>query len=154
MEVAQRGSRGEESFPGPAEYQRVLAHAYPAASPSAIARMARHELRQREDGRWVRKLDRAFHAGWLQLDPQEQLPLEAESRRQLWQALAKVSCPALVVRGAASDVLSPEVAERMAEEVLSDGRLALVPQAGHSVMTDNPVGFAAAVSDFVLGPGS
>jgi pimeloyl-ACP methyl ester carboxylesterase len=39
----------------------------------------------------------------------------------------------------------------MVEEVLPDARLAVVPRAGHSVMTDNPEGFSEAVSSFVLG---
>ena len=50
-------------------------------------------------------------------------------------------------------VLSPDVAERMAQEVLAKGALAVVPRAGHSVMTDNPDGFRDAVSAFVLGEG-
>jgi pimeloyl-ACP methyl ester carboxylesterase len=54
------------------------------------------------------------------------------------------------VRGAASDILSPEVADRMVDEVLREGRLAIVPRAGHSVMTDNPEGFRDAVCEFVL----
>jgi pimeloyl-ACP methyl ester carboxylesterase len=39
----------------------------------------------------------------------------------------------------------------MAEDVLPKGRLAIVGRAGHSVMTDNPEGFAEAVCGFVLG---
>jgi pimeloyl-ACP methyl ester carboxylesterase len=38
----------------------------------------------------------------------------------------------------------------MVEDVLARGRLAVVPRAGHSVMTDNPEGFRDAVSAFVL----
>jgi pimeloyl-ACP methyl ester carboxylesterase len=55
------------------------------------------------------------------------------------------------VRGAASDIFSPETADRMVEDVLPNGRLAVVPQAGHSVMTDNPAGFAQLVGAFVFG---
>jgi pimeloyl-ACP methyl ester carboxylesterase len=47
-------------------------------------------------------------------------------------------------------VLSADVADRMAEDALPAGRLALVPRAGHSVMVDNPEGFAEAVCAFVL----
>jgi pimeloyl-ACP methyl ester carboxylesterase len=68
----------------------------------------------------------------------------------MWDALAALPCPVLVVRGAASDILSPEIADRMVEDVLQNGRLAVVPQAGHSVMTDNPSGFNEAVAAFVL----
>jgi pimeloyl-ACP methyl ester carboxylesterase len=38
----------------------------------------------------------------------------------------------------------------MVDEVLADGRLAVVPRAGHSVMTDNPDGFEEALSGFLL----
>ena len=58
MEVMQRG---DGSFADPAEYERVLAHNFPAGSPEALRRMARHELRQREDGRWLRKADPELH---------------------------------------------------------------------------------------------
>ena len=44
-----------------------------------------------------------------------------------------------------------DVADRMAEDTLRDGRLAVVGRASHSVMTDNPAGFAEAVAEFVLG---
>ena len=40
---------------------------------------------------------------------------------------------------------------RMVDEVLANGRLAVVPQAAHSVATDNPKGFEEAVCGFVLG---
>ena len=62
-----------------------------------------------------------------------------------------IQCPTLVVRGAASDIMSPDVADKMVEEVLPNGKLAIVPQAGHSVMTDNPEGFKQMVGEFVLG---
>jgi pimeloyl-ACP methyl ester carboxylesterase len=47
--------------------------------------------------------------------------------------------------------MGPEVADRMVDEVLTKGTLAVVPRAGHSVMTDNPEGFERAVTAFVLG---
>ena len=60
MEVMQRG---DGSFASPAEYERVLAHNFPAGSPDALRRMAQHELRRRADGRFVRKADPAFMTG-------------------------------------------------------------------------------------------
>jgi pimeloyl-ACP methyl ester carboxylesterase len=38
----------------------------------------------------------------------------------------------------------------MVDDELQNGRLAVVPQASHSVMTDNPEGFRKAVTEFVL----
>jgi pimeloyl-ACP methyl ester carboxylesterase len=80
---------------------------------------------------------------------------EARSRAKqeadlLWKALEKIPCPSLVVRGAASDIFDPETAERMADEVLPNGRLAVIPRAGHSVMLDNPEGFRSCLTGFVL----
>jgi len=72
-------------------------------------------------------------------------------REAMWEALRKLDCPTLVVRGAASDFLNADIADRMVEDELSRGELAVVAQAGHSVMTDNPEGFAEAVGRFVLG---
>jgi pimeloyl-ACP methyl ester carboxylesterase len=145
--------RREPSFASVAEYETLLAHSYPAARPEAIRRMARHGVRQREDGRFALKMD-AFYRGGGGAERPSEAQLEERERRlaaQMWDALRKLPCPALVVRGAASDVMSADVADRMVEEVIPDARLAVVARAGHSVMTDNPEGFAEAVASFVLG---
>jgi pimeloyl-ACP methyl ester carboxylesterase len=143
--------RGDGSFAAPEEYERVLAHNFPAGRPESLRRMARHELRQRADGRWVRKADPAFMTARAETDPTAAEAHERDTAKRLWDALARIACPTLVVRGAASDILSPEIADRMVDEVLANGRLAVVPQSAHSVMTDNPAGFAEAVASFVLG---
>jgi pimeloyl-ACP methyl ester carboxylesterase len=78
------------------------------------------------------------------------LAKEEEMIQRQWDALAKIPCPTLLVRGAASDFLSPEIADKMVEEVIPNAQLAVVPQAGHSVMTDNPEGFCQAVTDFAV----
>jgi pimeloyl-ACP methyl ester carboxylesterase len=148
MEVMQRG---DGSFADPAEYERVLAHNFPAGSPEALRRMARHEVRRREDGRWVRKADPAFMTGRAESSPADAEAHERDTAKRLWDALARIPCATLVVRGAASDILAPETADRMVDDVLANGRLAVVPRAAHSVMTDNPAGFAEAVTGFVLG---
>jgi pimeloyl-ACP methyl ester carboxylesterase len=131
------------------EYARVLTLAYPAGRPDALMRMARHGLRRRDDGRFEPKLDPGLLAAG-RAEPPELRSERGRARNQaLWKALGRVPCPTLVVRGAASDVLSPETAEKM-EEVLPRGSLTVVPQAGHSVMIDNPDGFRDAVTQFVL----
>jgi pimeloyl-ACP methyl ester carboxylesterase len=148
MEVMQRG---DGSFADPAEYERVLAHNFPAGSPDALRRMARQELRRRADGRYERKADPAFMGGRPGQGEAEAEARERDTAKRLWDALGRIPCPTLVVRGAASDILSPEIADRMVDDVLAKGQLAIVPRAAHSVMTDNPAGFAEAVSAFVLG---
>jgi pimeloyl-ACP methyl ester carboxylesterase len=131
------------------EYARLLARNYPAGSPEALLRMATHGLRRRDDGRFELKSDPKLRSE--RGDPEAGRRREAELAERMWEALAKLPCPTLVVRGAASDILSADVADRMVDEVLQNGRLAVVPRAAHSVATDNPKGFEDAVCAFVLG---
>ncbi len=139
------------TFDSVEEYARALSLAYPAATPESLRRMAVHGLRRRSDGKFELAMDpalRGITAGRAEAPDAEQQ--ERSLQQRMWDALAALPCPALVVRGAASDILSPEIADRMVDEVLKQGRLAVVPQAGHSVMTDNPSGFNDAVASFVL----
>jgi pimeloyl-ACP methyl ester carboxylesterase len=130
------------------EYARALSLAYPEAQPHAVDRMARHGLRRRDDGLYQLKMDPALRSGIAGDDPENaHASLSPELQ---WAALGRAKCPTLVVRGAASDILSADTADKMADDVLANGRLAVVPQAGHSVMTDNPEGFAEALSGFLL----
>jgi pimeloyl-ACP methyl ester carboxylesterase len=143
-------SSREPVFASVDEYARLLSLHYPAAQPAALGRMARHGVRPREDGRFVLKMAPALRGAGFSLPPEEAALRERLLGEEQWQALRRVTCPTLVVRGAASDVFSPEVADRMTEEALAKGVLAIVPRAGHSVMTDNPRGFRDAVAAFVL----
>ncbi len=143
-------SSQEPVFATVEEYGRLLSLHYPAAQPQALLRMARHGLRQREDGRFVLRMDPALRGSGSAGSPAEAAAREQQLSQAQWEALRRVACPTLVVRGAASDVFSAETADRMVDEVLAKGRLVVVPRAGHSVMTDNPDGFRDAVAAFVL----
>ena len=69
-------------------------------------------------------------------------------RNDLWDALRAIRCPALVVRGTRSNVLSADVAQRMVKTV-ADGRL-IELDAGHNVALDRPKELADAVVAFAL----
>jgi esterase len=69
----------------------------------------------------------------------------------LWSELRAIRCPALVVRGTRSNVLSAEVAQRMTA-TLADGRL-LELDAGHNVALDRPRELADAVVAFARDAG-
>ena len=60
-----------------------------------------------------------------------------------WAALARISCPTLVVRGTRSNVLSAEVARRMVASLPRGSLLEL--DAGHNVALDQPAKLAEAV---------
>jgi pimeloyl-ACP methyl ester carboxylesterase len=147
---AEGGASGP-SFASEAEYRQLLARNYPAAGREQLHRLARHGLRPRPDGRFEPKLDPAWFRGRRGASEAELREREARITRELWDALARIPCPTLVVRGAASDVVSPDVADRMADEVLAQGRLVVIPRAGHSVMVDHPEACRDALTAFVLG---
>lgn len=63
----------------------------------------------------------------------------------LWQAIA---CPTVVVRGADSDILTPEIAKRMLE-TNPRARLVEVPDAGHTVPGDQPEAFQRLLAEFL-----
>jgi pimeloyl-ACP methyl ester carboxylesterase len=131
------------------EYSSLLSLNYPAGQPEALIRMARHALRQRDDGLYELKSDPKLRGS--RADDEAARAREEVFIQEQWDALAKVPCPTLVVRGAASDILSPDIADKMVDDVLQNGRLEVIPQAAHSVVTDNPKAFEDAVSRFVLG---
>ena len=146
-------SAPQPTFASVEEYARTLTLAYPAGRPDALLRMARHGIRRREDGRYELKMDPRLRGVGATESPEAAAERGRAMSELLWKALARISCPTLVVRGAASDVLAPDTADRMVEETLAQGQLAVVPQAGHSVMTDNPDGFREAVASFALAEG-
>ena len=66
----------------------------------------------------------------------------------LWPSLPNITCPSLIVRGAETDILASDVAQRMLE-TLPDSRMVEIQQAGHMVFEDNPAEFIAAVKNFL-----
>ena len=67
----------------------------------------------------------------------------------MWQVLGESACPALVVRGARSDMFAPET---VAKVKAVNPRLSVVEvDGGHNVAGDNPEGFLAAIRPFLAG---
>ena len=141
----------DPSFATRRDYEQVLHRQYPATKPEILNVLAGHWAQQRPDGRFELRLDPAFMRGRRGVSEEELARWSETESKHLWSALEKLPCPALVVRGAASDVLSADVADKMADEVLKNGRLEVIARAGHSVMLDNPEAFEKALSSFVLG---
>ncbi len=98
-----------------------------------------YNLRQQPNGKWTWKFD------------QQRLGAGGRSGsgpEGLWEDVRKIRCPTLIIRGGESDILTPEAAQRL-QTAIPQSRLAVVPRAGHSVMGDNPAGFAATVLEFL-----
>jgi len=104
-------------------------------------------LRQRADGRWVWK----HRAGqrWREREAATAEPVDASViLAGLEEDAAGLRCPVLVLRGAASDVLSSQSAEELVD-LIPDARLAVVERAGHLAAGDNPRSTIALVSAFL-----
>jgi pimeloyl-ACP methyl ester carboxylesterase len=73
----------------------------------------------------------------------------ASARRELLGGqVEKIGSPTLIVRGARSDILSDEAAEKFAR-ALPHGRWVRVESAGHNVQGDNPRGLLEAIDPFL-----
>lgn len=66
----------------------------------------------------------------------------------LWDALAAIDCPVLVVAGA-DDTRYAAIAERTAAAIGAGARVALVPGAGHSAHLEQPARFTALLLDWL-----
>ncbi|RMF93975.1 MAG: alpha/beta hydrolase [Nitrospinota bacterium] len=101
-----------------------------------------HNLKQLPNGKWTWKYDRVLRA------PGRPMGSDPAYTQRLWGYLEALQCPTLVVRGAESDVVALETAERMHQRI-PNSTLVTVERAGHLVPGDNPAGFVQAVTAFL-----
>jgi len=116
-----------------------------AANPRPPEAHHRHRvdlsLMRTADGRWTYRYDRALR------QPNTVRVRDPEAQ---WRACANINVPTLLIRGAFSDILSPEVAQRMLETI-PGAQFALVENSGHSVPLDAPDAFLSAARGFLTG---
>ena len=147
-EVRRRGSSRIREFVNggakPETLEEIIERALafnPRRDPQILRRSLMHNLRPQPDGSWSWKYDRSR---FQRLDQDTHLA----ERRRLADNLANVTCPALVVRGAESDVFHQDDAERLAQN-FPNGRQITIAQAGHTVQGDNPKDLVAVLRDFL-----
>jgi pimeloyl-ACP methyl ester carboxylesterase len=121
-----------------------MAHRFnPRRSIENIRERMGHRLKQTDSGKWTWKFDKRFR--------EKDAPLRIGSEMsndEMWKLFRSVATPTLLVRGAESDVLAQDVAERVVRE-MPNARMALVAGAGHSVPGDNPDVFTESVLSFL-----
>ena len=147
-EVRRRGSSRIREFVNggakPETLEEIIERALafnPRRDPQILRRSLMHNLRRQPDGSWSWKYDRSR---FQRLAHDTHLA----ERRRLADNLAKVTCPALVIRGAESDVFHQDDAERLAKN-FPDGRQITIAHAGHTVQGDNPKDLVAALREFL-----
>lgn len=116
-----------------------IRRANPLQNVDMLRERVRHGLKRRPDGELTWKYAKGLR------------DLMREGRGDavdLWEPLPRIPCPTLIVRGAASDILAPDVAKTMVER-LPDGRLVEIEGAGHTVPADRPDEFVRQIRAFL-----
>lgn len=107
-----------------------------------IERTVKYNMLKRTDGKFVSKCDSTpRRLGVLTGGALDNVSLEDARAFDL---------PVLVVRGAESNILSQDAAERF-RDALPRGTLTVVPKAGHNVHGQNTLGFIGAIGAFMEG---
>jgi pimeloyl-ACP methyl ester carboxylesterase len=120
----------------------AIARSINALPPEGLHRRRSDDsLMRTEDGRWTYRYDRVLRSP---------LNLRRRDAATAWQSCANINVPTQLIRGELSDILAPEIADRMVQ-IIPDARLAVVPKAGHGVPLDAPAGFLAATRQFLTG---
>lgn len=135
----QDGVRANDVFDDPEDAVRAARAANARPPEAELRHRVLNNLMQRDDGRWTFRYDKALRSG---------PPRPRQDPAVAWGLLEKIRAPTLLVRGAESDVLDQEMAERMVQTI-PDCRLVEVPDSGHSIPLDNPTGFREAVREFL-----
>jgi pimeloyl-ACP methyl ester carboxylesterase len=106
----------------------------PYADDALLLSVARQSLTKGDDGKFRHRFDREvlFHF----------------DRYDLRSCLKNIRCPALMIRGEESRVMSEPVAREMSLEI-PGGRFEEIPRAAHPVHTDNPRIFEKTVLHFL-----
>jgi pimeloyl-ACP methyl ester carboxylesterase len=135
--------QGNQEFDDLEHFVRNVRQYDPYRSREHIERTVKYNMLERADGKYISKCDsspRRLNIARAS-GPLENITLEDAGRFDL---------PALLVRGADSNILAPDAAERFAA-ALPHGRLVTVPNCGHNVHGQNTLGFIAALGDFLRG---
>ena len=135
----QTGTAPEE-FDSIEDVYELMRSQDPVPPDDMLRHRATYAVRQLSNGRWTWNYDKVLRTPAVR-DADPTVP-------DLWEALSKITCPTLVIRGEASDILSPTIAARMLD-VLPNGQLAEVPRAGHRVPLDNASGFEEVMRSFL-----
>lgn len=141
MSARQRGTTALIGGPSTFESLEHMVEAAVRASPnrpvSAVRRGVRHNARRLPDGRWAWRYDTI---GRPEDGPMDFTPL--------WEDVAALRCPTMLVRGGLSAFTTMED-EREFTRRMPLVRVETVLEAGHSVQSDQPMALARLIEDFL-----
>ena len=107
-------------------YRELYVRSVEHVDEQQLEEFARHNVRRNDNGVFVWKMD-----------PSIRRRATATGTSSAWELFDRIECPALVVRGERSDLLSAETAEKMASTG-KDCRLVVAAGVGHAPMLTEP----------------
>lgn len=116
-----------DTFEEAAAYIRMISASFGTHSDEEWHKLAKDVLRQNAEGKWIRHYDLALALPFKLTTPE----MASAAEQMLWSAYDAIRCPTLVVRGAQSDLLLPEVAQQMTQRG-PRARLVELPDVGHA----------------------
>ncbi len=118
---------------------------FPYATDEQLGRRARSALAEGTDGGLVWAFDPALRDASLR--PPEPDPGQRRLA-DLWECADRVQCPVMIVRGAETDMLTPEAIQRLHRRIVGS-RVSLIEDAGHPVPSDQPAHLALNIREFL-----
>lgn len=116
-----------------AAYIREISLPFGPHSDAEWRKLAADALVQDQDGQWTRNYDLALAVPFKAITPE----IARQSEAALWAAYDKISCDTLLIRGAQSDLLTPEVAQQMTQRG-PKAQLVEIPGVGHAPTLVHP----------------
>jgi pimeloyl-ACP methyl ester carboxylesterase len=118
---------------------------FPYATDEQLERRALGSLTANDDGVYTWHFDPVFR------DPTARPPEPDPGQRRLsdlWDSADRVQCPTMLVRGAETNMLTPEAMQRLHRRI-HGSRVSLIEDAGHNVPTDQPASLALNIREFL-----
>jgi pimeloyl-ACP methyl ester carboxylesterase len=84
----------------------------------------------------------------LKCDPELEAQIYESNPTHIWRVASSVACPTLIVRGAQSDVLGEDTAQRL-KRLIPDTQLYTIAGSGHFPPMERPGDCAHAIKDFI-----
>lgn len=136
---------GPASFPSFDDLLRRTMEHNPTRSEASLRRGILHNAEQREDGSWVWRYARHRQLG----ADAEQPERPVTDRSDLWDVIAGLTVPLLLVRGMRPQSVVDDSDEAELVRRLPSAQVVHVQDAGHSVQGDTPIELARIIDDFV-----
>ena len=145
VETLRRLYASADSFDSIDDAVEIYEAFYPYATTEQLNRRVKATLTRSEDLTYVWDFDPIFRDATAR--PPDPDPGQRRMTN-LWECVERVQCPVMIVRGAETDMLTPEAIQRLHRRI-PGSRVSLIEEAGHAVPTDQPQPLSQHIREFL-----